>query len=155
MASSCYYLTVAEKNAFLVANPTYALVSGPHNTEADCLTICDEGVTGTGTNVVVTPPITQDCCPGTELPLNITFTFVIAGMSLPAQWDAAESRYECDLTLLGCPDTWLYLVCQEQVWFITGAANVQGGVVSCDPLELTFSVPEICGIVNETITVTE
>lgn len=154
MARTCHYLTVAEKDALLAANPTYSLVSGPHETEAECLAVCADA-TGTGTGIVPDPTITNDCCPGVDLPFNITLTFTIAGISLPAQWNSTENRYECDLTPLGCIDTVLYLVCQEQVWYLTGAVNVQGGIFSCDPLHLIFLVDEICGYSSETITVTE
>lgn len=160
MARGCHYLTVAEKDALLAANPTYSLVSGPHETEAECLAVCADA-TGTGTGIIPDPDITTDCCGATALPFNVHVTFVttLCNTTLPAQWNPTEERYECDLSSLSafCIDTKLYIVCQEGKWYLAGAVNA--GPVdaeSCDPLQISFTPPgSVCGCGGGFVVITE
>ncbi len=156
MASACYYLTVAEKDALLAENPTYSLVSGPHETEAECEAVCAD-TTGTGTGIIPDPGIVTGCCEDVSLPFNITFTFAMVGceVSLPAQWNSAESRYECDVSSIGCGDSPLYLVCQEGAWYLAGVGNATAISFSCDPLAIEFSFGSLCDCGGGTVVVTE
>ncbi len=166
MARECHYLTEAEKNALLTANPSYSVVSGPHDTEEECVAVC-EAATGTGTTIV--PGVEVACCPGVQLPFNMRFTFALTGCtgSFPAQWDPINRWYKCEVILPACPTVTFYLTCQEGAWYLSGAKNAVGTLVSCDPLLITFAITgssfsfargrnlHICGCGDGTITVTE
>ncbi len=162
MARECQYLTVAEKDALLAANPTYSVISGPHDTEEECLAVCNES---TGTGTTITPGVEVACCAET-LPFNITLTFALTNCtgSFSASWNPVEERYECETTLNTCDSATFYVSCQDGQWYLSGAKNAVASSAVCDPLVITFTIEStgsfargrnLCGCGDGTITVTE
>lgn len=157
MSRACYYMTVAEKDAYLAADPARSLVSGPHDTQADCTNVCQDA-TGTGTSVPGEILPGDTCCEGVLLPQNATATIVPANCpsaSFIAKWDETNSRYEISVTIGSCINAIIYVVCQEGNWYLAGAVNAAATSYSCDPLSISFSVRSLCGCGPASITITE
>lgn len=152
MARTCIQMTATELTAYLAANPTHTLVSGPHDTQEECEAVC-ASTTGTGTDLGGDgEAIVTECCPeGLPAQLTVTVVTTDCNVSVPALWNATQSAYVADLSSCACIGGEVKLVCQSgswyrdvSSWYLTGALNATGVMESCDPLQITFNITR-CG----------
>lgn len=149
MSRTCYYMTVAEKDAYLLADATRALVSGPHDSQAECVAICSDD-TGTGTSIPDADlPADFTCCPGITLPQNVTISIqpdLCDANAFTMTWNQTQQRYEATITMGSAIDVEVYLVCQEGRWYLSGATTSQAALdSSCEPFSQSFSGVDISG----------